>query len=426
MTRFDLVYLGLSPLAVPLLLYKRVRYGKYRESMPGMFGRGIDREPREPWKNGCVWVHAVSVGEVLAAKAMLQPLRQKFPDLPILLTTVTETGQAQARSLPEGLVDAVRFYPADFSWVVQRFIEIYKPKVFIPMETELWPNALQMLGESGVKIFVLNGKISEKSGRQYMRVREILHKPLSQITAFCMQTEKDAERIVALTGTKKNVFVTGNCKFDIPYESLSPFRSGELRKQCGIATAEPVIVAGSTHPGEEEIVLNEFKRVLEQQPAVLAVVPRHPERFDEAWRIVSASGLPALRLNTRERTMPDEPPRVVLIDRMGLLSELYGIATLSLVCGSFVPGIGGHNLLEAAAHSVPVLFGPFADKQPDMVRILTNHGGFQVAPEKLGATMLHLLQNEGLRRGQGEKAREAVMQNRGSAQRNIEMISRYI
>jgi 3-deoxy-D-manno-octulosonic-acid transferase len=424
LTRFDLLYLSLTPAALPLLLYKRARYGKYRESGPAMFGKTLSSEPVEIWRNGCVWVHAVSVGEVLAAKAMLPHLREKFESLPILLTTVTETGQAQAKDLPPELFDAVRYYPADFSWIVARFLDVFKPRVYIAMETELWPNALNMIHDRGAKLFVLNGKISDRSARSYNRVKSLFQRPLGGVSAFCMQTQNDADRISQLTGSSRNVFVTGNCKFDIPYAALSPVRAAELRRDCQIPPGAPVIVAGSTHPGEEAIMLETLKS-LNSKNAVLLVVPRHPERFDEAWRIIKSSGLPALRLNTGEQ-VHSGPLRVVLIDRMRLLAELYGIATVAIVCGSFVPGIGGHNLLEAAAHGIPVFYGPHMEKQPDMVRILDQKGGIRTNAQDLTAKLNEIIADPEACTRLGEQARNAVTQNRGSASKNIEIISQFV
>lgn len=416
-------------MAGPLLLYKALRRGKYHQSAPAMFGKQLHMENPGQWRRGCVWVHAVSVGEVVAARAILPLLREKFQTLPILLTTVTETGQAQANSLPAGLTDAVRYYPVDFSWIVRKFASVYKPRVFIPMETELWPNALRIFADYGASIFVLNGKISDNSYRNYSRLAWAFRGPLSGVSAFCMQTHIDAERMGVLCGSPDKVFVTGNCKFDVPAAEVSESLKEELRRLCGVNPGDQVIVAGSTHPGEEEIVLDAFRKVSGRHPqALLLLAPRHPERFAHVWEIVRGFGLSAQRLS--DRTSCDGgggAPRVILIDRMGILSRLYAVAQMAVVAGSFVEGIGGHNILEAAAHGVPVIYGPHMEKQPDMARLLDEkNGGTAVQADGLAECLCALLSEPALAAEKGERGRQAVMQNQGAARKNIEIISRFL
>lgn len=427
MNRFDLLYLLAAPVGAPYLLYKRIRHGKYRESIPAMFGRHLHREEDAAWVEGCVWVHAVSVGEVMAAKAMLPMIRQRFSDLPVLVTTVTETGQAQARSLIPDLADAVRYYPADFSWVVRRFASFYKPRVLFLMETELWPNALHILAESGTKLFVLNGKISENSFRNYSRMKRLLVPAISRVTAFCMQTEQDARRAGGLIGDRSRVFVTGNCKFDVPMATLSNLRSAQLKSTLAVPAGASVVVAGSTHAGEEELVLDAFNRILGRDPAAfLLLAPRHPERFEQVWKLIAERGLAARRLSDGAKTT-EQPARILLVDKMGLLSELYGIASVAVVCGSFVPGIGGHNLLEAAVHGVPVIYGPHMQSQPDMVRIVNDeNGGIQTDASGLRDAISNVLDDPGSAAEKGKLAREAVLANRGAARRNIEIVSEFL
>lgn len=393
-----------------------------------MLGRKLEQEDPAVWKEGSVWVHAVSVGEVIAAQAMLPLLKERFPNLPLLLTTHTETGQAQARRLHANGADEVRYYPADLSWVVRRFARTYRPRLFIPMETELWPNALNIFHEMGTKTFVLNGKISERSFRSYSRLKPVFRHPLSRISAFCVQTEADKERIESLTDRASPVVVTGNCKFDVPAPEVSSARLAELRRLVGVGLDQPVVVVGSTHPGEEEIVLQAWQRVAGEIPgATMLLVPRHPERFDGVWDHISRSGFAARRLSNGSMS-GDGPASIILIDQMGLLSELYALSTASVVAGSFVEGIGGHNLMEAAIHGVPVVYGPHMRQQPDMKRILSpeNGGTVAVTAEELAEALLLLLSDrqEGLRRGM--LGRTAFERNRGAAQRNMEVINSYL
>lgn len=426
MTIYDLVYLGLAPFVAPYLYWKSVARGKYRESGPAMMGRCLASEDPEVWEQGCIWVHAVSVGEAIAAKSVLPHLRGLMPGVPILLTTVTETGQAQARGLVPQYADHCRYFPLDFSWVVERFVDTYRPRMLVLMETELWPNVLSVLAARGVGAFVANGVISEKSHGGYMRLRALLRRPLSNVKAFCMQTQQDADRLAGILGDASRVHVTGNCKFDMPWEELDGEARNELRRQCAVGADARIVVAGSTHPGEEEIVLEAFRHVLNAEPAsVLILVPRHPERFAEVWEKVAASGMSAWRLSSGQA--PDEQPRVVLVDRMGLLSRLYAIADVALVAGSFVPGIGGHNILEPAVYGVPVVYGPYMQKQPDMVRILESEkAGVRCPPQELGWRVAALLCDKGRAAALGKAGRDAVMRNRGAAERTVQIIQRFV
>jgi len=423
---YDLAYLTIAPAAAAMIGYKMWRKGKYRESAPAMLGMRLNREDPSQWSNGCVWVHAVSVGEVIAARAMLPLLREYFAPLPILLTTHTETGQATARSLPAGMTDAVRYYPMDFSWVVQNYVDVYKPKIFIPMETELWPNALDIISRSGAHIFTLNGKISDKSFRSYQKIGSIIRRPLSRITAFCVQTERDKQRISALLGSGDNVHVTGNCKFDVDLPQLDAGAKAALANELQLRWPSRLIVAGSTHPGEEEIVLNAMREVWKQYPDIqLVLVPRHPERFSDVWSMLRQSGIPAIRISDNE-TSGAGHARIHLIDRMGILTRLYALAEVAIVAGSFTSGIGGHNILEPAAHGVPVIYGPDMKGQPDMARILSpEHGGTQSTPDQLGQSLNELLGDPDTARRNGMLGRDAFQSNQGSARRNMEIIAKY-
>jgi 3-deoxy-D-manno-octulosonic-acid transferase len=430
MTRYDLAYLALSPIAVPIILYRRIAYGKYRQSLPGMFGKHWSGRDSDKWSQGSVWVHAVSVGECVAAKALIPKLKAHFSDYPFVLTTVTETGQETAKTLFSNHVDEITYYPADFSWVVGCFLAHYRPRLFVIMETELWPNAIVAASQHGCQVVLANGRISEKSFASYRRLRRFFKRPLEQIRAFCMQTSGDAERIIAIGAPRERVFVTGNCKFDVNYAHPSPERLKELKTLLRIDPARPVIVAGSTHPGEEEILLAGLRKLKESgHPVQLILVPRHPERFAAVWRDLGLSGFSALRLSTGELVTADQsatqtgPPDVILVDKMGMLAELYCLASIAVVAGSFVPGIGGHNLLEAAVHGVPVVYGPYMDKQPELTRILSPaNGGVVVDAEHLAEALMSLLRDPEKRRKLGEQAKAAALSQQGAAERTMAII----
>jgi 3-deoxy-D-manno-octulosonic-acid transferase len=423
---YDVAYLTITPPAAAMLGYKMLRHGKYKESAPAMLGQRLQEEDPALWANGCVWVHGVSVGEVIAARAMLPLLRQHFAPLPILLTTHTETGQATANSLPAGMADAIRYYPLDFSWLIRKYVNVYKPRVFIPMETELWPNALDIVSRSGAQIFTLNGKMSENSFNNYQKIGKLIRKPLSRITAFCVQTEADANRIGTLLGHRNNIHVTGNCKFDVEIPTLNATEKAALATELGLPWPARYVVAGSTHPGEEEIILAAFSQAVRQFPDLrLIIVPRHPERFNDVWNLLQQHPFPACRVSTGATTGSGEQ-QVHLVDRMGLLTRLYALSQIAIVAGSFAPGIGGHNILEPAAHAVPVIYGPHMKSQPDMVRILSQeNGGTCSSSQSLGDDLVALLTDPAAAAAKGAAGQLAYLSNRGSALRNMEVIAQY-
>jgi len=439
MNRYDAIYLAWTPVTVPYFLFKYLFRGKYHESYPAMRGRRLPSPALSPETNRVggrnadgpargasgnggpvVWVHAVSVGEVVAARCVIPYLREALPGMRLFVSTITETGQATARQTLASEADEIFYYPLDFSWHVNRFLDVYRPNAFVMLETELWPNMLTLAGGRGVKIFLLNGRLSDRSYPWYRRFRFLFREPLSRLRACAVQTETDAQRLRALCGPDTPIEVTGNCKFDTPAALLSGADKAALREKCGLSDGRFVVVAGSTHPGEEEIVLTAWDRAAREFPnATLIVAPRHPERFDEAARIVARHSLTVSRSSQTDKP---RDPQVFLLDEMGVLARLYAIASVAIVCGSFVP-IGGHNILEPAAHGVPVVYGPHMRKQMEMARIINaDRGGVQVAPDGLSGALLSLMRDETLRARMGEAARQAVEANRGSARRSVEFI----
>jgi 3-deoxy-D-manno-octulosonic-acid transferase len=439
-TLFDAFYAAAVPVLLPPLVYRRMVLKKYRESLPGMLGRNLKvNGPDAPSGTAgtgippTAWLHAVSVGEVVAAGAVLEHLAREKPGWRYLASTVTETGQKKARQALKSAAE-IFFYPLDFSWIVRRFFDHYRPNLIIIHETELWPNFLLEARSRGIPVFLANGKLSPRSARRYKQGRFLFARPLSAFSAFCMQTEADAERLRSLGVPEKKIHVTGNCKFDNPGEPLTPEQRREGLARWGWGEDTPVIVAGSTHSGEEEVVLAAFRTVRQAYPrARLLLAPRHPERFDavaelvereqwRVWRVSRVDNAGSGSCSGFEAGGPD----VVLLDTIGQLARAYGLGQIALCAGSWVP-IGGHNLLEAAVHAVPVLRGPYMQNQPDIVRILgPEHGGLEVTAEGLGGLLCDLLGDAGRRNELGQRAARAVAGNRGAAARTVETLLRHI
>lgn len=440
-TLFDIAYLAATPVLLPTLLYRRFALNKYRESLPGMLGRNLGPATREGASHAMetdhaprttAWLHAVSVGETVAAGAVLKRLHEHRPAWRFIASTVTETGQNKAKQSLKQAAE-VFYYPLDFSWIVRRFFDHYRPSLVIIHETELWPNFLTEARRRGVPVFLANGKLSPRSARRYAKARRFFAGPLSAFSAFCMQTEGDAERLRLLGVPDGKIHVTGNCKFDAPGDPLSHMQRAEWLARFGWGPDAPVIVAGSTHPGEEEIVLDAYAVLRQRFPeARLLLAPRHPERFDAVASMLAERKLSAWRVS-RGDFAPGSPPAksavnaaagpdVVLLDTIGQLARAYGLGHVAL-CGGSWANIGGHNLLEAAVHSVPVLRGPNMQNQPEIVRILgPEQGGLLVEANALGPTLVDLLDDDKRRRELGRAAADAVERNRGAAARTVEII----
>ena len=435
MTRYDWLYLAAAPLVLPAVGYKRLTRGKYRESLPGMLGRGPQWGGPAIHQQGSLWIHSVSAGEVTAAKAVAPLLQQTFPHLPLIASTTTETGQAAAkRSLTEA--EEVFYYPLDLSWNVAKFFRRFRPKAVVLLEAEIWPNFLRESDRNGTKVFLINGRVSERTYRRYQGIGRFMAEPLRQLTAFCMQTKEDAERLERTIGCPEKIFVTGNVKFDVEFPTLEAAEKEEWLRRLGLSHSSfithhsslpsPILVVGSTHPGEEEIVLDAFARVKAAFPqASMILAPRHPERFNEVGDLLQKRNIPFSRAS-QAASGNLEPRDVVLFDVMGQLARAYGLGDVAIVGGSFVP-IGGHNLLEANAHSIPVVFGPHMHRQPDMLRLVGQQGGgIQVDGENLGATLIDLLRNPEKAAHYGTRGRQCIDENRGSAMKSVEIVRRFM
>jgi len=414
---YDAIYLTAVTALLPVLAHEHLRHGKYRESIPGMFGARLPRPPLPEIGAGRerVWMHSVSVGETIGAGAVFRLLRARHPDWEFVSTTTTETGHAESR---RALREANHhdYAPFDFSWTVRRFLDAYRPTVYLFFESELWPNRLLECARRGARIFLLNGSLSAKSARRYRLVRCISQRPMSRVRAFLMQSPEHAERIRCIAGTGRDIHVTGNVKFDSLPEPLSPAERSALRRGWGIDDRAFVVMAGSTHPGEEQLVHAAFERLRARMPeARLIIAPRNPERF------AAVAGEFALH---RLSCGPSGGAPALLLDQMGVLARGYGAADLALVGGAWNP-IGGHNLLEPAAHAVPVIHGPGMHKQPDIHRIMRD-ATLEVSEDGLADEMLALALAPERRAALGRRRREAARQNQGAAARTVETLEGYL
>jgi 3-deoxy-D-manno-octulosonic-acid transferase len=421
---YTLVALAFVLVALPWFGWQALRRGKYVEA----FGQRLGRLPAGVNADGddSIWLHAVSVGEVLAARALLPGLREQYPRLRIFLSTTTITGQHVARNNLQ-YVDAVFYFPFDLPWVVERVLTNLRPRLFLMVESEIWPNLLRACRARGIRTAVVNGRISARSFARYRLVRPMFRRVLAHVDRFCMQGEESARRMVELGADPARVQVTGSLKFD----SLDPPATGaagaprdRVLRFFRVPESRPVVIAASTLRGEEAAVLAGFRLVRERAPrALLVLAPRHPERFDEVTTLAREDGWLVAR---RTDLAIDVEPRadIVVLDTIGELARVFQVATIVFVGGSLVDA-GGHNVLEPAVFGKPILFGPHMHNFREIAAMfLEKSAAVQVHSARGLAEAMVALVNDPVRRASlGAAARAIVESNRGARERTLAAIA---
>jgi 3-deoxy-D-manno-octulosonic-acid transferase len=398
------------PFATALVLWRGLRDRSYWQGLSERFGGG--RRTATP----ALWLHAVSLGEVTAAAPLVRALRARHPESALVLTTATPTGRARARSLFGDAVD-VRFLPYDTPGAVARFMDRIQPRLAVIMETELWPNLYRQCERRGVPMVLASARLSAKSVARYRRLGSLARGIFSATSLIAAQTPVDAERFVAIGAPRDRTCVAGNIKFDLDIGPGVMDAGRALRSFFG--SSRPVWIAGSTHAGEEVLVLAAHAEL--PSDVLLLLVPRHPERFDAVAQLLSQGGWKFARRSGGGP--PDAEVRVLLVDSVGQLAALYAAADAAFVGGSLVP-IGGHNLLEPAALGVPVLTGPFTANGREIAQLLLSQGAaLQVADAReLAAALRRLLFDPAERQRMGDSGRQIVESNRGSVARLLGLI----
>lgn len=365
-----------------------------------------------------IWIHAVSVGEVLVVKNLIEKIRRCFFGYQIVISTVTKTGHSLAQSIAKD-EDVVIFAPLDFSFAVRKYVRILQPQIFINAETEIWPNLLTALYKRGIPIVQVNGRISDKAFEGYQRLKFFIKPILGYIRQFCMQTDRDASRIKALGAVNNKVHVVGNIKFDdIPEISDAQLKGLRLDE------SEEILIAGSTHCGEEEIVLNLFEEIKKKFPNLrLIIAPRHPERTDEVCALVEAKKFKPVKFSQIYDLVFDQET-VIVVDTIGHLRALYSLAKIVFVGKSLIEK-GGHNIIEPAYFEKPVIVGPYMDNFRDVMQLfLDNKAIVQVKDKKeFIAAVQELLEDEGRCVELGLRAREVIEEQQGAVDKTINIIS---
>jgi 3-deoxy-D-manno-octulosonic-acid transferase len=418
-------------LSLPYWIFQMLRHGKYRS---GLFQR-LGRVP--PWAKAAkgsenadppvIWIHAVSVGEVLAITGLVEGIRRRFPAYRVVVSTTTDTGHRQARKLFGE--DSVFYFPMDFAFAIRPYLRALGPQLVALAETEFWPNFLRLVHESGVSLAVVNARISDRSRPKYQRFRWALRKMLAQVDLFLAQTEEDRARLRSLGAPSERVQVTGNLKFDMRLPGPPPIVEG-LRRSLVRGGAGPVLVCGSTMEGEEPLLLKAFENVLVAHPrAVMLLAPRHPERFDRVARLLAEMGIRFRRRSELATKEGDNEPLaggVLLVDSIGELASLYALADIAFVGGSLVP-TGGHNILEPALHGVAIVVGHHTENFRDIVGLFQTRDAVRiVGPAELPLTLMELLANPEERASLGRRATETMRSQTGATLRTIDALEKLL
>ena len=449
---YNIVLLVLSPLIVAVLLSKpRCRPGLLQrlglqEGSSGwsglfrLFGYVGQDKPNKPDElnkpdkpdrpdQPVIWIHAVSLGEVVAVTPLVTELHRRHPTYRLVVSTVTETGREAVEQRLAGVADH-SYAPLDFPWVVSRFIERLQPCLYLFVETELWPNLLWHLRRRGVPTALVNGRLSTRSftRQRWAPVRSFYRTMLQTLSLCLMQSDRDVERIVALGAEASRVRRTGNIKFDQPIPVVA--EEGAIRAHLGLQDTERLFVAGSTHPGEEEILVECYRALVARYPStVLLIAPRHIERAESVETMIRARGLAVQRRSIMGQVgvLRSTGPRVLVLDTRGELAATYREAVVAFVGGTLVP-IGGHNLLEPAQWAKPVLFGLYTDHCAEIADLLIQAGGGRrvLQAEELTQQVIALFSNDEERERMGRSARQVVEQNQGALQRTLDAIDRLL
>ncbi len=374
-----------------------------------------------------IWVHSVSVGETIASAPMVRALKEQYPDHQILITTMTPTGSEQVRKIHEESVAHV-YAPYDLPDAANRFINTVSPDIAIIIDTELWPNTIAACHQRNIPVILANARLSERSAKGYGRLGQLTRKMLEQISVVAAQSKEDGQRFIRLGLPASHLSVTGSIKFDLSVspEIITAGKALRQRWQKGMGTDIRLLIAASTHDGEDQQILDAFKNIYTQDDRVrLLLVPRHPERFDAVFSLIQKNNLSVIRHSLESTT--DDHTRVILGDTMGEMMKLFAASDIAFVGGSLV-ATGGHNMLEPAALGLPVLSGPYVFNFAEISHSLENAGGLKRVEnkEELASSVLEILQDDRVSSEMGKRAEQFVRSNRGALQKTLNIIAQFI
>jgi len=409
-------------LSLPFWLYQMLRHGKYLKGFAERWGHVPDRLLSPAQGAPVLWIHAVSVGEVLAVASLAEEIRRRLPRIRIVVSTTTDTGQEMARKR-FGAAN-VFYFPVDFALAIRPYLNTLRPQLVVMAETEFWPNFLRLAKASGARVAVVNARISDRSYPNYRRFRGLLRRTLCNVDLFLAQGAEDAVRLAEIGAEPDRVTVAGNLKYDQSLPVTPPIVH-ELKTAFEKDAAGPVVVCGSTVEGEEPLLLRSFGNLLVQHPrAVMVLAPRHPERSGEVEALLRQMRMAYVR---RSKWSGNSlAGGVLLLDTIGELASIYGLADVAFVGGSLVPR-GGHNIIEPAQHGIAIVVGNHTENFRDIVNLFRRHDAVRVVgPAELPLELLDLLANEPKRRGLGTRAAETMKMQTGAVLRTADALAKLL
>lgn len=408
-------------LALPLLLFKKKARAGISEKI-GIIPRRIKSKQRQ--LAGCLWFHAVSVGEFNAVFPLIKAFKKEHPSAGLVVSTTTGTGQALAREKCRDLAEVI-YFPYDLPFSNKAWLDALSPSLVAITETEIWPGFTYECKKRGIMLTVVNGRISPRSFKGYRRFRAFFGPVLRRFDNIGVQSLEEAERYRAIAGDEAKISVLGNLKFDGLTPPCEETRA-QLRESLNIsAGTAPVVVAGSTHEGEEAAFLKYLSEHGQKRDFYLILVPRHPERFQHVARLIEEAGLVVRRYSRQEGFLPDLPlgKQVYLLDAIGKLFDFYSLADIAFVGGTLAP-IGGHNIMEPYAYGVPVVVGPHVEKTRDVAQALSQAGALTTVSsgEALAPALSLLLSDEGERLSRGERGLRILLSSQGAVTKAMQML----
>lgn len=418
-----MIFFAFSLIYLPYLFIRRKYHRGYVQRLgvfPEDFYAGIKNKK-------AIWIHAVSVGEVNASRLLWEKLRNKYTEYKIVLSTTTRTGNLLAKkfALPG---DSVIYSPLDLSFVVRKFLLVIKPSLLIILETEIWPNLILKSSRFKIPVVLVNARVSDKAFKRYRLVKFFLKPVLRRISLVLAQSDKDKDRFINLGVNQEKVLVTGNMKFD--YVDIKDVDCKKLKRELGLKDKEKLITAGSTHKGEEEIILEAYKELLPQYPDLrLIIAPRHPERTAEVVKLIIKFGFMSIKISSIVKDLPDTEGKVqiFILDTVGQLKDFYAIADIVFVGGSLVKK-GGHNIIEPAIFSRPIVSGKHFFNFSDVFKAFQEKNAIIICgnKEELKNCLIELLNKPEEREKLGMRAHEVVLGERGATERNLNWLFTYL
>ncbi|MFA6916839.1 MAG: 3-deoxy-D-manno-octulosonic acid transferase [Parachlamydiales bacterium] len=397
---------------LPKAVYDSIKTGKYQTSYKKKLGNDlpINKDPSQP----IIWLHAVSMGETRAIVRLAKLFKQRHPEYALLISSTTETGHAEAkRSMP--FADYFIYLPLDFPYFLKDAMKQFPPAIVLMSESDIWWNFLRMAKKAGAKIGIVNGKLSERSASRLNFIPSVGKRLYENIDLCCAQSKEYSERFKTLDIPQ--ITITGNTKFDFDAVKTEPLLK--------LAPETELVVLGSTHPREEEALLSQLAPLLKERANLkLVIVPRHPERFDAVYKMLETYQVPLQRYSNFDQ---DQPWRILLIDAMGILGQIYRQATVAVVCGSFTPGVGGHNIVEPCLAGTPVLFGPYMETQKELVNIVKQYGtGKQSSVEEFTKDLNTILDDKQKREELKTNCAAMVKEIQGATERTYQALSLWL